>query len=76
MITTKRKHWSFLNAQSIMGHHKQHYCLKIKAIYLGKYISQENRYLLQKIAKDKGYFVYNQKNDYNDIKIMFQKERC
>ncbi|MCR4874731.1 MAG: DUF2971 domain-containing protein [Clostridia bacterium] len=76
MITTKRADWSFQNEFRIMGYPNYHYPLKIKAIFLGKRISLENRNNILTIAREKGYEVYYQKDDFNDMKIMFiEKEQ-
>lgn len=74
LIITKYKEWEFQKEWRIVGDAYFKFPMpKIKSIYLGKKCTCDNEKLIIKLAKELGFSVYKQKDNYVDLSIDFEK---
>lgn len=74
LIITKYKEWEFQKEWRIVGDaHFKFPMPKIKSIYLGKKCSNDKEKLIIELAKEFGFSVYKQKDNYIDLSIDFEK---
>lgn len=69
----KFNEWKFQKEWRFVGKAKEYVYLPIKAIYLGKNISEKHENKLLEIAKKKKYKVYKCYDDYDVLKIKFKR---
>lgn len=74
LIITKYKEWEFQKEWRIVGDaHFKFPMPKIKSIYLGKKCSNDKEKLIIELAKEFGFSVYKQRDNYIDLSIDFEK---
>ncbi len=74
LLTTKNKEWQLQKEWRIIGKAKELFSSpKIKAIYLGNRISDDDKEKLIKIAAEKQIQLYEVSEDYEKLKIAFKK---
>ena len=71
-FSTKRSEWAFQKEERIIGTSNSQYKAKIKAIYVGKKISDENYDTILNISQKKGYKLYKQVDDYLNTRISYK----
>lgn len=73
IVNTKSKDWSFQDEWRLFGKPETKTTIPINAVYVGVNASEANRDLIIKIAKEKGFTVYQQLNDCESTDIEFEK---
>lgn len=73
IINTKSIDWRFQDEWRFFGKPETKVYIPIKAIYIGVNVSETNKDLIIKIAKEKGYKVYQQLNNYESTNIEFEQ---
>lgn len=73
IVNTKSKDWSFQDEWRLFGKPETKTTIPINAVYVGVNATEANRDLIIKIAKEKGFKVYQQLNDCESTDIEFEK---
>lgn len=73
IVNTKSKDWNFQDEWRLFGKPETKTTIPVNAVYVGVNASEANRDLIIKIAKEKGFTVYQQLNDYESTDIEFEK---
>ena len=73
IVNTKSRDWNFQDEWRLFGKPETKTIIPINAIYIGVNSSEANRDFIIKIAKEKGYKVYQQLNDCESTDIEFEK---
>ena len=74
IVLTKSKEWSFQNEWRIVGEaEKKCHSPIIKAVYLGKNVSEENKKKILELAESRWFKVYEQIFDNDTLRIAFRE---
>lgn len=72
IVNTKSSDWKFQNEWRLFGKPETKAIIPIKAVYVGVNASEANRDFIIKIAKEKGFKIYQQLNDCESTDIEFE----
>lgn len=73
IVNTKSKDWSFQDEWRLFGKPNTKAIIPINAVYVGVNASEANKDFIIKIAKEKGFKVYQQLNDCESTDIEFEQ---
>ena len=73
IVNTKSKDWSFQDEWRLFGKPNTKTIIPINAVYVGANASEANKDFIIKIAKEKGFKVYQQLNDCESTDIEFEQ---
>ncbi|MDD6640658.1 MAG: DUF2971 domain-containing protein [Erysipelotrichaceae bacterium] len=74
VISTKNKEWSLQEEWRVVGRPNNRMpSAPITAVYMGKDIAKTNREKIMRLSKKLGFKVYDQKEDYEHLKITFEE---
>lgn len=73
IVNTKSNDWSFQDEWRLFGKPETKTSIPIVAVYIGVNVNEDNRNFIIKIAKEKGFKVYQQLNDYESTDIEFEQ---
>lgn len=72
IVNTKSSDWKFQDEWRLFGKPETKAIIPIKAVYIGVNASEANRDFIIKVAKEKGFRVYQQLNDCESTDIEFE----
>lgn len=73
IVLTKSSDWNFQDEWRLLGTPKTKAIMPITAVYVGAKASEANRDFVIKLAREKGFKVYQQLNDYEACDIDFEE---